>query len=166
MYSNHTLVMTWHWCIPSISLSTHFTSSLHTPRFLNVCSTSPPKFLFFTPLSCQLLLDFMREVIGGPTILLGNSIGSLAALLACAGMWCHHPTHPVIDTQKRNLGKETFEWWLFINFDTLKICELCPRKLGSVYQETRSCSTSFFLYLTKKIHTNIQITNMVVKTYF
>lgn len=47
-------------------------------------SAKPAKFQYTIETWAELLLDFMREIIGGPTILLGNSIGSLAALLACA----------------------------------------------------------------------------------
>lgn len=33
----------------------------------------------------QQLVDFIKEVVGEPTVLVGNSIGSLACLIASAG---------------------------------------------------------------------------------
>lgn len=33
----------------------------------------------------QLLVDFIKEVVGAPTVLIGNSIGSLACVIASAG---------------------------------------------------------------------------------
>ena len=37
-------------------------------------------------LDLQQLVDFIKEVVGRPTVLVGNSIGSLACMVASAGI--------------------------------------------------------------------------------
>lgn len=39
----------------------------------------------------QLILDFLEEVIQKPTVLIGNSVGSLACLIAASGMFDSSP---------------------------------------------------------------------------
>lgn len=35
----------------------------------------------------QLILDFLHEVVQKPTVLIGNSVGSLACVIAASGRW-------------------------------------------------------------------------------
>lgn len=48
-------------------------------------SEKPPKFKYTMETWAEMLLDFTREVINEPTVLIGNSIGSLACTIVAAG---------------------------------------------------------------------------------
>lgn len=48
-------------------------------------SEKPSKFQYTMEIWAELLVDFIKEVVGAPTVLIGNSIGSLACVIASAG---------------------------------------------------------------------------------
>ncbi|KAK7391803.1 hypothetical protein VNO78_20225 [Psophocarpus tetragonolobus] len=50
-------------------------------------SDKPPGFQYTMETWSQLILDFLNEVIQKPTVLIGNSVGSLACVIAAAGMF-------------------------------------------------------------------------------
>jgi hypothetical protein len=41
--------------------------------------------MFYDVSAVQLILDFLDEVVRRPTVLVGNSVGSLACVIAAAG---------------------------------------------------------------------------------
>ncbi|CAK9190201.1 unnamed protein product [Sphagnum troendelagicum] len=47
-------------------------------------SEKPSKFQYTMEIWAELLVDFIKEVVGAPTVLIGNSIGSLACVIASA----------------------------------------------------------------------------------
>ncbi|CAM6129240.1 unnamed protein product [Calypogeia fissa] len=47
-------------------------------------SAKPAKFVYTMETWAELLIDFLKEIVGSPAVLVGNSIGSLACLIAAA----------------------------------------------------------------------------------
>lgn len=65
-------------------------------RWTYLCSITTLPCTVVTGINCQqLILDFLEEVIQKPTVLIGNSVGSLACLIAASGMFDSSPSGSV-----------------------------------------------------------------------
>lgn len=67
---------------------------INSPAFFFVCVKFPALQTQLVPgiHRKQLILDFLNEVVQKPTVLIGNSVGSLACVIAASGMFDSSPS--------------------------------------------------------------------------
>lgn len=75
----------------------------------------------------QLILDFLDEVVRKPTVLVGNSVGSLACIIAASGMLGMESPNSYYSKAiwKREAQKRTVRTHM-IYYDSFLMWKLCP----------------------------------------